>query len=1479
MVTRLTRPNRVIASFILGAVMAGLGAGETGASLPVKSATKVVNGAIAPSAPELKSLGVRTFEPAPKSSPTEILFQNGIRFETTTGEPDLPRGLRMDEVSDEDERVGLLVQVQAPCRGEWVELLERAGARVQFYVPNYAFLVRVNARERRAIEALPFVTWTGLYHPAYRISGQAAMSMRTGRADYQALLFDDGDLADVLRHIEFLGGEVEDSSDNGINKIVRFSLDRVRMEQVASHNDLQWIEPRDRFTTSNSNVQWVDMTFISNDRKIWDKGITGTGQVVTLGDSGIRTTHNQFRDALVPIANFGDFPTHRKVIAYIRSTAHNDILFGDTFSGHGTHTSGTFAGDDAPFGADLRDGVAKGAKIYFLDCGGSDPQSILTPGDLNDYFSPAYIGNAGGAARVSSNSWGSAAAAGAYTSTSMTADQFARAHPDFIISFSNGNSGTAGSVGAPATAKNILSSGGTQNGASAINIYSSTSRGPTDDNRRKPTVCSPGQGVSSASGSSDTGYLSLSGTSMSSPNLAGSAVLMRQYCTDGFYPTGAAVPANAFAPSAALVRAAMINSAVDDFAAFTIPDNNIGWGRILLDNVMFFAGDTRRTVLLDEPDGVATGEVREYEIFVSDTSQDLEISLVWTDLASTPAAAINLVNDLDLVVSDGTDTYLGNVWSAGQSATGGVADNRNVEENFRRAVPVAGTYTIQVEGSNVPFGPQAYALVITGGIGGSAGIVNLDASSYSPSGSLGIRVEDTNGGATVTVAVESSTETSPENFVIAGSNGIYEGTFPLTLAAPSSNGQLSVSNGDQITVSYTDASPAHTSEATASVNTVTPVITSVAADPADVTAIVTWNTNVTASSQIEYGTTPALGTFTTVDPALVTAHSHSVSGLLPETTYYYDVISSDHSGNEVRDSLGGNHYRFTTGKRADVLLVLADNTIEDAAKYAPAFEATGWTFNTWGKAQADNPVLGDSNTGLRSYKTVWWQTGWEQYPPFESAQRDVLTQLHDGGSRIAFVSHDVAWAFSDLGSGFWNANRQAWFNNTMHATYQQDPLTYSQVIGIAADPISGAYTGGLSYTPFRSGAAGDEVNSIAGTGTASYVWRNNDVTPDDISVRWVNGVNNGTNGVGIWGGTPTRVVSMFLEWTRINAAAATDATRNDILDKTIKWLIGGDHPDVTVSSPNGGEVFVSSPVSISWTASTDVANGRNLASTRIDYSTDGGQSWTLITNAPGSSPYAWNVSAIPSTVLARVRVSVTDTGSPSLAGSDASNANFRLALPGNETLGPLVVAGSPNVNPNPIVKPNPATLTATVTDQFTGGSNVTQAEWSAGGAAAPAGTGTAMTGAFGAVQVAVSAILPTNSLPDGATNLWIRARDSAGNWGEAQQFPVQVNGGAVDVVTNDTPISFAINQNTPNPFASATNIRFAIPEAKPVTLKIYNVEGRLVRDLVDRTMPAGRHEVTWDGRDATGSRVTSGVYFYRFAAGSFEAEKKMVVLQ
>jgi hypothetical protein len=242
--------------------------------------------------------------------------------------------------------------VEAPIRSEWAGELERAGASIQWSLPGYAFLVRLAAADRAAIERLPFVVWTGDYHPAYRIAARAAAEGRSGRGEYSVLLFGDGSLAGVAARVGTLGGSVQRASDNGINRIVQVELDRADVEAVAAHPDVQWIEPREIFGPLNDQVQWVDMTNIAGNRKVWDQGIDGTGQVVQVGDSGIRTSHDMFRDNAVPITTFGDFPTHRKVIAYLRGSESTDIIFGDDAgaSYHGTHTSGTFAGNDAGLG-------------------------------------------------------------------------------------------------------------------------------------------------------------------------------------------------------------------------------------------------------------------------------------------------------------------------------------------------------------------------------------------------------------------------------------------------------------------------------------------------------------------------------------------------------------------------------------------------------------------------------------------------------------------------------------------------------------------------------------------------------------------------------------------------------------------------------------------------------------------------------------------------------------------------------------------------------------------------------------------------------------------------------------------------------------------------------------------------------------------------------------------------------------------------
>jgi hypothetical protein len=106
-------------------------------------------------------------------------------------------------------------------------------------------------------------------------------------------------------------------------------------------------------------------------------------------------------------------------------------------------------------------------------------------------------------------------------------------------------------------------------------------------------------------------------------------------------------------------------------------------------------------------------------------------------------------------------------------------------------------------------------------------------------------------------------------------------------------------------------------------------------------------------------------------------------------------------------------------------------------------------------------------------------------------------------------------------------------------------------------------------------------------------------------------------------------------------------------------------------------------------------------------------------------------------------------------------------------------------------------------------------------------------------------------------------------------LPVHLAGRTLPVV----PLSLILGQNLPNPFNPATTIRFGLPAGGHAQLGIYDVQGRLVRRLVDRMVPAGFHAVRWDGRDERGVRVASGVYLYRLEAGAASRTRKMTLLR
>ncbi len=91
--------------------------------------------------------------------------------------------------------------------------------------------------------------------------------------------------------------------------------------------------------------------------------------------------------------------------------------------------------------------------------------------------------------------------------------------------------------------------------------------------------------------------------------------------------------------------------------------------------------------------------------------------------------------------------------------------------------------------------------------------------------------------------------------------------------------------------------------------------------------------------------------------------------------------------------------------------------------------------------------------------------------------------------------------------------------------------------------------------------------------------------------------------------------------------------------------------------------------------------------------------------------------------------------------------------------------------------------------------------------------------------------------------------------------------------------AFALHQNVPNPFNPATRIAYELPERMAVSLRVYDVDGRLVRSLVEKVEGPGLFSVAWEGRNDAGEPVASGVYFYRLVAGPRAETKKMVFLK
>ena len=324
-----------------------------------------------------------------------------------------------------------------------------------------------------------------------------------------------------------------------------------------------------------------------------------------------------------------------------------------------------------------------------------------------------------------------------------------------VFAAGNAGSGTQ-TVGSPGTAKNVITVGAAENvhshaitngGASAIgddgcttpdseannanDIASFSSRGPCSDLRKKPEIVAPGThitggvaqqtrgttngndlacfegtGVCGLPGGGTVGskfnffptnsaqqfWTTSSGTSHSTPAVAGGCALIRQY----FINLGLN------APSPAMVKAYLMNAArymTGTSANDTLWSNNQGMGGMNLG--LAFDGTPR--ILRDQLTNdlfTATGQSRQYVGTISDTGKPFRVTLSWTD-APGPTSGNAYKNNLDLTITLGGLTYKGNVFSGAYSTNGGSADVRNNAESVFLRAGQTGVVVVTVTAANI----------------------------------------------------------------------------------------------------------------------------------------------------------------------------------------------------------------------------------------------------------------------------------------------------------------------------------------------------------------------------------------------------------------------------------------------------------------------------------------------------------------------------------------------------------------------------------------------------------------------------------------------------------------------------------------------------------------------------------------------------------------------------------------------------------
>lgn len=1004
----------------------------------------------------------------------------------TEGEPALPNHLRTS-----GNGAGFrLVQFAGPTSDSWLDMLRDSGLQVLQYYPHNTYLVWGTAAQLANTEALPYVRWQGDFHPAYKINRD--LDDRSGRINNVDIMFyNDGDIQGTLNNLAAMGINIlqyfPSQPDKAFYDVI-VEMDASHIEAVAQLNTVLWLgymspEPGldDEMSSQIQAGNYVaGVPFTGYQAHLADLGVDGTGVIWAVVDTGVDYDHPDLNTHIVGGYSFPG----------ACNTNPGDDCSG---GGHGTHVAGIIGGDAAAGFTDANGffyglGVAPEYSIFAMN---SLSAAAWPPaGGWQEHSKRAVLGNAIGG----NNSWTTGEGTNhGYQASERTHDIMVRdgnfdtttvAEP-FIEVFSAGNSGPGTStLTAPKEAKNLIVTASSQNfRAGSIDVISSfSSRGPAVDGRWVPTIAAPGEDIASTRndlggncstpiGGTNNYYAFCSGTSMASPHAAGAVVLATEWWRT--FNAGAD-------PSPAMAKALLVNGAIDMGTA-DIPNIHEGWGRVNITNII---SPSVPVLYYDQTHTFgASGEQWQLAFGVADPSEPLKITLAWSDAPGAVGANPALVNNLNLTVINGANTYLGNRFVSGWSATGGSVDNLNNLENVYIQNPDPSATIIidafAINGDGIPYNAdltdQDFALVCYNCV-------------LSPDFTLQVTppTQDICAPSNAVYTVNVGALLGYNDPVTLSASGNPAGTtanFGTNPVTPVGSSNLTIGNtgaaaGGSYPITIVGTAPTSTHTTTVQLNLFTspPGTTSLltpanGATDVSLTPNLTW-TAVANSTDYDVQIATDIAFTNIVYTATAVSNAHSVATPLTLlTTYYWRVQANNICGTGSFSSI----FNFTTRDVPDILLVDDDdNAPNTRATYTTALDNLGLDYDVWDTNNTNNePAVSD----LAPYKVVIWFSG-DEFGGFAgpgAAGEAALETWLNAGKCLFLSSQD--YLYDRLGSTVTTPN--AFMSTYLGlATLAHDSGDYTSVNG------AGSVFGTLGNMPLSYSPLSDFADRLTPNATA-----------------------------------------------------------------------------------------------------------------------------------------------------------------------------------------------------------------------------------------------------------------------------------------------------------------------------------------------------------------------------------------------------------